>query len=78
MDMARLHPKINYVGIEMYDSVLLRPPENGRAGENGTALNLRFMRIDAQCCQIFLRRERWGRLSQFFRSLAKAAMPNAV
>ena len=24
MDMARLHPEINYIGIEMYDSVLLR------------------------------------------------------
>ena len=24
MDMARIHPEINYVGIEMYDSVLLR------------------------------------------------------
>ena len=24
MDLARLHPEINYVGIEMYDSVLLR------------------------------------------------------
>lgn len=24
MDMAVLHPEINYVGIEMYDSVLLR------------------------------------------------------
>ena len=24
MDMASLHPEINYVGVEMYDSVLLR------------------------------------------------------
>ena len=24
MDMAKLHPEINYIGIEMYDSVLLR------------------------------------------------------
>ena len=24
MDLARIHPKINYIGIEMYDSVLLR------------------------------------------------------
>ena len=24
MDLARFHPEINYVGIEMYDSVLLR------------------------------------------------------
>ncbi len=24
MDMAKLHPDINYIGIEMYDSVLLR------------------------------------------------------
>ena len=24
MDMARLHPERNFIGIEMYDSVLLR------------------------------------------------------
>ena len=50
MDMARLHPEINYVGIEMYDSVLLRALQKmEELEENGTALaNLRFMRIDAR------------------------------
>lgn len=36
MDMARLHPDINYVGIEMYDSVLLRgSAEKRRTGGSG-------------------------------------------
>ena len=50
MDMARLHPEINYVGIEMYDSVLLRAlqkrEELAAAGE--TLPNLYFMRMDAR------------------------------
>ena len=50
MDMARLHPEINYVGIEMYDSVLLRAvqkmEELDRAGKG--LENVRFMRMDAR------------------------------
>ncbi|MDO4519744.1 MAG: tRNA (guanosine(46)-N7)-methyltransferase TrmB [Eubacteriales bacterium] len=50
MDMARLHPDINYVGIEMYDSVLLRAlqkmEELAEAGEK--LPNVRFMRMDAR------------------------------
>lgn len=50
MDMARLHPEINYVGIEMYDSVLLRAlqkrEELEEAGEGFD--NLLFMRVDAR------------------------------
>ena len=50
MDMARLHPEINYVGIEMYDSVLLRAlqkrEELAAAGEK--LENLLFMRVDAR------------------------------
>lgn len=50
MDMARLHPEINYVGIEMYDSVLLRALQKmEELEETGTTLpNLRFMRVDAR------------------------------
>ena len=50
MDMARLHPNINYVGIEMYDSVLLRALQKREELENaGQALpNLYFMRMDAR------------------------------
>lgn len=32
MDMAKLHPEINYVGIEMYDSVLLRALQKRETG----------------------------------------------
>lgn len=50
MDMARLHPDVNYVGIEMYDSVLLRAlqkrEELEEAGEGFD--NLLFMRVDAR------------------------------
>lgn len=50
MDMARLHPEINYVGIEMYDSVLLRAlqkrEEQTQAGKSLN--NLYFMCMDAR------------------------------
>lgn len=50
MDMASLHPEINYVGIEMYDSVLLRALQKMEEREReGTPLpNLKFMRVDAR------------------------------
>ncbi|MDO5135877.1 MAG: tRNA (guanosine(46)-N7)-methyltransferase TrmB [Eubacteriales bacterium] len=50
MDMARLHPEVNYIGIEMYDSVLLRAiqkrEEQRDAGE--VLSNLLFLRVDAR------------------------------
>ena len=50
MDLARLHPEINYIGIEMYDSVLLRAlqkrEELEAAGEEFS--NLVFIRVDAR------------------------------
>ena len=50
MDMARLHPERNYVGIEMYDSVLLRAlqkrEELEEAGEKFS--NLVFIHVDAR------------------------------
>lgn len=50
MDMAKLHPEINYIGIEMYDSVLLRAlQKRERMEETGEKLeNLMFMCIDAR------------------------------
>lgn len=50
MDMAKLHPEINYVGIEMYDSVLLRAlQKRERLEADGVKLdNLMFMCIDAR------------------------------
>lgn len=50
MDMARLHPDINYVGIEMYDSVLLRAlQKREKLEEAGEKLdNLKFMCMDAR------------------------------
>ncbi|MCD8153956.1 MAG: tRNA (guanosine(46)-N7)-methyltransferase TrmB [Clostridiales bacterium] len=50
MDMARLHPEINYVGIEMYDSVLLRAlQKRAQLEEQGVRLdNLYFLRVDAR------------------------------
>lgn len=50
MDMARLHPDINYVGIEMYDSVLLRALQKREKLETGGIHldNLKFMCMDAR------------------------------
>lgn len=50
MDMAARSPHINYVGIEMYDSVLLRALQKMEERENGTEAphNLFFMRMDAR------------------------------
>ncbi|MCI5648808.1 MAG: tRNA (guanosine(46)-N7)-methyltransferase TrmB [Fusicatenibacter sp.] len=47
MDMAVLHPEINYVGIEMYDSVLLRAVQKREKLENEIP-NLYFIRMDAR------------------------------
>ena len=50
MDMASRHPEINYVGVEMYDSVLLRAlQKRERMEADGEKLdNLKFMCIDAR------------------------------
>ena len=50
MEMADLNPEINYLGIEMYDSVLLRAVQKmEEKAEEGTAPeNLRFIRMDAR------------------------------
>ena len=50
MDMAKLHPEINYIGIEMYDSVLLRAlQKREKLEEAGEKLdNLKFMCVDAR------------------------------
>ncbi len=44
-DMARLHPDINYIGIEKYSAVLLRAVQKM---ESDPLDNLRFMRLDAE------------------------------
>ena len=50
MELARRNPDINYVGIEMYDSVLLRAlQKREELEEAGEKLdNLLFMRVDAR------------------------------
>lgn len=45
MDMARLHPEINYIGIEKYSSVLLRGIQKMETEE---LPNLYFIRMDAE------------------------------
>ena len=44
MDMAEAHPDINYIGIEMYSSVLLRATQKM---EERTLDNLKFILMDA-------------------------------
>ena len=50
MELAARNPHVNYVGIEMYDSVLVRALEKiDEKEKEGTApKNLRFMRMDAR------------------------------
>lgn len=45
MDMARLHPEINYIGIEKFSSVLVRALEKQSEQQ---LPNLRFIRMDAE------------------------------
>lgn len=57
MDMARLHPERNYVGIEMYDSVLLRAVQKREQLEEPLS-NLYFIRMDARNLpEVFEKRE---------------------
>lgn len=45
MELARRHPHINYIGIEMYSSVLIRALQKMEQDE---LPNLKFLRIDAR------------------------------
>lgn len=47
MDMAKVHPDVNYVGIEKYSSVLLRAIQKMEQEESPLA-NVRFIRMDAE------------------------------
>lgn len=47
MDMAKRYPKINFIGIEMYDSVLLRAVQKAESLEEPLS-NLMFLRMDAR------------------------------
>lgn len=64
MDMARIHPDINYVGIEMYDSVLLRALQKMEELEReGQGLpNLVFMRMDARLLPEVFEQEEVGKI----------------
>lgn len=50
MDMAKLHPDVNFIGIEKYSSVLLRAIQKMEAieEEGGALPNVRFIRMDAE------------------------------
>lgn len=51
MEMARLNPNINFVGIEKYSSVLLRAVQKQEAAE---LENVKFIRMDAEyICDVF-------------------------
>ena len=47
MDMAKIHPSVNYVGIEKYSSVLLRALQKMEREEKPLP-NVRFVRMDAE------------------------------
>ena len=55
MEMARRNPDVNYLGIEMYDSVLLRALQKREQEEE--LPNLYFIRMDArELPQVFAHR----------------------
>ncbi len=47
MDMARMYPSVNYIGIEKYSSVLLRAIQKMEREEQPLC-NVRFIRMDAE------------------------------
>ena len=64
MEMAALNPEINYVGIEMYDSVLLRAVQKmeEKAAEGTAPDNLRFIRMDARELPLVFGKNEVGRI----------------
>ena len=64
MDMARLHPDVNYVGIEMYDSVLLRALQKMEEREHAGTLpeNLVFLRMDARTLPLVFEKGEVGKI----------------
>lgn len=51
MEMAKLHPDINFIGIERYSSVLLRAIEKYDTEEYKELKNVRFVCMDARCVE---------------------------
>ena len=49
MDLARLHPDINYIGIEMYDSVLLRALQKREELEENGEVYSNFIFYESGC-----------------------------
>ena len=47
IEMAKRYPEINYIGIEMYDSVLVRAVQKAESMEESPG-NFRFIRMDAR------------------------------
>ena len=65
MDMARLHPENNYIGIEMYDSVLLRAVQKREQLEEEIP-NLYFVRMDARILPEVFEKGEVGRIYMNF------------
>ena len=64
MEMAARNPQINYIGIEMYDSVLVRALEkmDEKKAEGTAPENLRFMRMDARELPLVFDKEEVGKI----------------
>lgn len=61
MDMARMHPFINYIGIEKYSSVLLRAIQKMEKEESPLP-NVRFIRMDAESIEAVFSEGEVGRI----------------
>ena len=78
MDMAKKHPDINYIGIEMYDSVLLRAVQKAEQLEEKLT-NLYFIRMEARELPEVLKKVRLLESILIFPIRGpRTAMPSAV
>ena len=76
MDMARLYPEINFIGIEKYSSVLLRAVQKLEEEE---LPNVRLIRMDAEDLEnVFAQGELDRIYLNFFRSVAEGPSREAT
>ena len=62
IDMARLHPEINYIGIDRYESVMIKALQKLEKMEDAAPGNLRFIRMDAADIEDFFREKEIERI----------------
>ena len=62
IDMAGLHPEINYIGIDRYESVMIKALQKLEKMEEAAPDNLRFIRMDAVDIKDFFKEKEIDRI----------------